>query len=61
MNLWTSGLPTDVNMADWNDPPRAAMDYAAAAKNFQIMQMLRAHGAVGLCVAGPHGGFVARP
>ena len=61
VNLGTSCLPTDVNMADLNDPPRTAMDYAAAAKNYPMMQQLRSRGGVGLCIAGPHGGFVAKP
>ena len=61
VNLGTSCLPTDVNMKDLNDPPRTAMDFAAAATNHSMIVQLRSRGGVGLCIAGPHGGFVAKP
>jgi len=49
-----------VNLRDWNDPPRTAMDLAAATKNHEVFDMLRRHQGRGLCKAGPQGGLVRR-
>ena len=42
------------------DPPRRAMDFAAASKRGNILDVLRRHGGKGLCEKGEQGGFVQR-
>ena len=42
------------------DPPRTAMDFAAAVRRSDILDTVRRGGGKGLCKKGPKGGFVAK-
>ena len=50
----------NVNAATTDATPKTAMDFASAAKSFEISDILRRRGGRGLCRKGEHGGFVPR-
>ena len=47
-------------VCDAQEPPRTAMDFAAAVRRGDIIDTVRRGGGKGLCKKGPKGGFVAK-
>ena len=54
------GQLPDVNRFTPDALPRAAMDFAAAAKNDTALALLKKAGGRGLCTKGDRGGFARR-